>query len=238
MPMDTLYWNNLNHEIKFKNTRKQFFGQYLWRMELHINCANVAGHANPEHSVDMMKFRAKNQNNWGGSWRNPYWQFDTKQYDNVDFELLKRVKKIKETFTAIKIRVEESSLQYYAKTENELKLIATELANNNCIRFITGPKAGTEKLLMADAILASKIPYQYKVLLRDGNYNLDLKKQILNLLEAQEDLKITAGLRHNLTRPYPGMWNAFFYCNDLSITTLLILMSPNIIGKIHEVVQA
>jgi len=238
MPMDTLYWNNLNSEIKFKTTRKQFFGRYLWRMEIHANCVNVALYDDPEHAVEVMKYRAQNSNNWGGSWRDPYWHFDKEKYNNVDFALFERIKYIKATFTKIKTRVEESSLQYYAETEDELKQIAIELGKNSCIQYITGPRAGTEQLLLSDAIFSPKVSYRYKILIRDGNYNLALKEQVLNLLEAQEDIKLTAGIRHGLKRPYPAIWGAFFYANDLSIVTMLNLMSPGIVGKIHEVVQA
>jgi hypothetical protein len=237
MLMDISFWNNLNPDIKFKDTRKQFFGQYLWRMEIHSNCIRVACHDDPEHSIEVLKFQAQNRSNWGGSWRNPNWHFDIKQYDCIDFELFKSIKEIKKTFTTIKSRVEESNLQYYAESENDLKLIAGKLTNTSCIKSITGPRKGTEQLLRRDKIIAPKIPYRYKILIRDGTYNLPLKAQLLNLLESQEDIKITSGLRHNLKRPYPGVWGAFFYANDLGITTMLSIMSPGIIGKIHEVVS-
>ena len=134
--------------------------------------------------------------------------------------------------------MESDRVQFYTGSENELKQIASMLHNTTCVEAITGPRAGTEQLLISDAILAPKIPFKYKILLRDGTYALPLKEQMLNLLESQPDIKITAGLRHNLKRPYPGVWGAFFYANDLGITTMLSLMSPGIIGKIHEVVQA
>ena len=237
--MDILFWNNLSRDIKFKDTKKQFYGKYLWRMELHAKCANIACDDDPEHSVKILKFHATNRSNFGGSWRNPYWHsIQTGLYENVNFDLLKVIKHIKENFSNIKVRVEESSVQYYTETESDLKQIAALLSTFDCIQAITGPRVGTEQILSSDAIIAKKIPFKYKVLLRDGNYNLTLKEQLLNLLESQEDIKITAGLRHNLKRPYPSMWGAFFYTNDLGITTMMNLMSPGIIGKIHEVVQA
>lgn len=237
--MDTLYWSNISPDIKFKETKKQFYGKYLWRIELQVKCANVACDHDPERSVEVLKFHAKNRSNYGGSWRNPYWHsIQSGLYENVDFDLLKAIKHIKENFSNIKFRVEESRVQFYTETESDLKQIASLLSNFDCIQAITGPRPGTEEMLSSDVIIAKKIPFKYKVLLRDGNYRLELKHQLLNLLESQEDIKITAGLRHNLLRPWPGMWGAFFYTNDLGITTMMSLMSPGIIGKIHEVVQA
>ena len=238
MKMDISFWNSLNSDIKFKSTKKQFWGKYLWRMEIQANCANVACYDDPKNAVEILKYQMHNRSNFGGSWRSPYWHNHTNKYENVDFGLLQNIRLIKENFKAnIKTRIEDSSVQFYACSENELKSISA-LLPKDCILYITGPVAGTEELLNSDVIIAPKIPFKYKVILRDGTYALPLKEQILNLLESQEDLKITAGLRHNLKRPYPGMWGAFFYANDLGITTMLSLMSPGIVGKIHEVVQA
>jgi len=237
--MDTLYWNNLSVGIKFKETKKQFWGRYLWRMEIQANCADVAFHDDPQRSVKILKAQATNRSNYGGSWRNPYWYNNVGKYDNVNYSLLNSIKNIKQSLSATaKVRVESDRVQFYTGSENELKQIASMLHNTTCVEAITGPRAGTEQLLISDAILAPKIPFKYKILLRDGTYALPLKEQMLNLLESQPDIKITAGLRHNLKRPYPGVWGAFFYANDLGITTMLSLMSPGIIGKIHEVVQA
>jgi len=237
--MDTLFWLNLNSDVKFKNTKKQFWGQYLWRLEAQANCANVAHHDDPHLSVKTLKYQMINRSNYGGSWRDPYWHSYTGKYENVDYDLLRSIKNIKQSFaTTVKTRIEDCSVQFYAASENDLKLVAKMLSTGDCVQAVTGPQPGTEQLLSSDKIIAPKIAYQYKVILRDGQYNVPLKQQMLNLLESQPDVKITAGLRHNLKRPYPAMWGVFFYTNDLGIVTMLSLMSPGIVGKIHEVVQA
>jgi len=234
--MDTSFWNSLNYGIKFKETKKRFWGQYLWRMEIHADCAQVACYDNTERAVELLKLQAQNRSNWGGSWRH---KAQADRYDKVDFGLLKSIRTLKENFVSLtKTRIEDSNVQFYTKDENDLKSVAKILSTYSCIRAITGPRAGTEELLCSDVIIAPKIPFKYKILLRDGTYDLLLKEQMLNLLESQEDVKLTAGLRHNLKRPYPGMWGAFFYTNDLGVVTMLSLMSPGIVGKIHEVVQA
>jgi hypothetical protein len=236
--MDTSFWKTINSVIVFKETKKQFWGQYLWRLEIHAKCANVACSEDPEHAVEILKFQTLNRNNYGGSWRNPYWHNYTGKYDNVDFGLLQSIKNIKENFSNMaRTRIEDCSVQFYAENENDLKLIC-KLLPQHCVQAVTGPRAGTEQLLISNAIIAPKIAFNYKVVLRDGQYNVPLKLQILNLLENQEDIKITAGLKHNLNRPWPAMWGVFFYTNDLGIVTMLNLMSPGIVGKIHEVVQA
>jgi len=59
--MDTLYWNNLSVGIKFKETKKQFWGRYLWRMEIQANCADVAFHDDPQRSVKILKAHDSNK---------------------------------------------------------------------------------------------------------------------------------------------------------------------------------
>jgi hypothetical protein len=130
-------------------------------------------------------------------------------------------------------------VQFYAETEDELKVVAQSLSKEECILAVTGPAPGTESMLIGDKIIASKkIVHRYKIMLRDGNYNRDAKTQILTLLEDMgTEVKIPASLRHGLTREYTGMWNTFFYANEESVITMLNLVHPGIVGKIHEVVH-
>ena len=239
--MDTSFWkslkSNLKPDIEFKQTKKQFFGRYLWRLEVHAECSDLI---NPSYT-DMMsevarrRLRAQSRN-YGGSWR--YTNVD--RYDKVDYVLLQTIRNMRETYKdSIKVRCEDPWVQFYAETENELKMIAQCLGKEECVLAITGPAPGTEALLTGDKIIASKkITHRYKVMLRDGNYNRDAKAQILALLEALgTEVKIPASLRHGLSREYTGMWGTFFYTNEESVTTMLNLVHPGIVGKIHEVVH-
>jgi len=238
--MDILFWNKANNNIKFKETKKQFFGQYLWRLELDCECADLI---NPVY-VDMMAEVKRRRvvedvrKNFGGSWK---LLINTNKFDNVDYTLLQTLRNIRTTYgDNIKIRIEDPSVQLYAKTQDELKVLALSLGNTNCIKSVTGPKTGTEQLLAEDKIIASdRIKHRYKIVLRDGSYELSSKHQLLNLLRAQDaEVKLTTGLVHNLTRPYKAIWGAFFYCNDLSLVTMINLISPGMVGKIHEVVHS
>ena len=236
--MDTSFWQTLNQGIAFKTTKKQFFGNYLWRLEIHCECADLISPVYTDMIAEVTR-RQKQQairKNFGGSWR----YLIENNYDKVDYVLLQTIRNIRSTYQdQIKIRSENPHIQFYTKTQEQLKTIAQSLGNSECLCIVTGPKQGTESMLIDDKIIAStRITHQYKVNLRDGSYTQTQKQQILNLLQSQgNDVKITAGTVHGLTRPYPGMWGAFFYCNDLAITTMLSLISPGIVGKIHEVVH-
>lgn len=239
--MDTSFWKSLKSnskpDLEFKQTKKQFFGRYLWRLEIHAECSDLINPCYKDMMAEVAKRKIRAQaRNYGGSWR--YSNVD--RYDQVDYVLLQTIRNIRDTYKdTIKVRCEDPWVQFYAKTEDELKVIAQRLSKEQSILAITGPAAGTEELLAGDKIIGSrKIQHRYKIMLRDGNYNLETKTQILELLKAQgEAVKIPASLQHGLTRGYTGMWNTFFYANEESVTTMLNLIHPGIVGKIHEVVH-
>jgi hypothetical protein len=202
--MDTSFWKslkpNLKPDIEFKNTKKQFFGRYLWRLEVHVECSDLINPFYKDMMTEVAKRRLRAQaRNYGGSWR----YNNVERYDRVDYVLLQTIRNIRDTYKdTIKVRCEDPWIQFYAETEGELKVIAQSLGKEQCIRAVTGPVPGTEALLTGDKIIASdKIKHRYKVMLRDGSYNKTTKLQILELLEAQGDsVKIPASLRHGLTR--------------------------------------
>jgi hypothetical protein len=238
--MDTSFWNNLNKNIEFKNTKKQFFEKYLWRLEIKCELVDLSDlkYQDLQKEVELRRVLEKNRN-YGGSWKTI--KYGPTQFSNVDYVLIQSIRNIRTTYAdIIKVRVESPWMQFYTESESDLQTIAQSLSDSKCIMGVTGPAEGTEQLLRDNVIIGGgKISQKYKVMLRDGSYPVSAKQQILSILEAQEtsDIKITAGVRHTLTRPYPAMWGAFFYCNDLGITTILNLISPGIVSKVHEVVQ-
>jgi hypothetical protein len=237
--MDTLFWKTLNKSIRFRDTKKQFFNQYLWRLELVCEFADLM---DPKYldlvgEIEKRKVLARNRN-FGGTWRN---FIPMNKFESVDYALILSLRDIRHMHGAmVKFRIETPMVQIYADNEQQLKNITAMLSDTGSVQIITGPATGTENILQSGGIIgSSKIVHKYKVMLRDGKYDLHSKQQLLNFLQAQgDDVKINAGLVRGLTRPYPGMWGAFFYTNDLGVTTMLDLMSPGIVGKIHEVVQA
>ena len=239
--MDTSFWNKikpgLTPTIEFKSTKKQFFGRYLWRLEIRAECSDLINACYKDMMGEVARRRLRDQSrNYGGSWR----YNNVARYDRVDYVLLQTIRNIRDTYKdTIKVRCEDPWVQFYAETEDELKVIAQSLGNDECVLAVTGPAPGTEELLSSDKIIASKkIQHRYKIMLRDGNYNRDIKAQILTLLDSMgEEVKIPLSLRHGLGRDYTGMWGTFLYANDESVITMLNLLHPGIVGKIHELVH-
>jgi len=105
------------------------------------------------------------------------------------------------------------------------------------LRTVTSPVAGTEAALRAGTIYMGKgIAHRYKVLLRDGNYDLAAKRNIWTQLHAYGDeVRVPESTFRLLHSGFSGIWGAYFYTNDLGIATMLALIEPRIVGKIHPI---
>mgnify|MGYP003351308617 CR=1 FL=1 len=69
----------------------------------------------------------------------------------------------------------------------------------------------------------------------DFNYDFDVKQNILNQLKHRKDVKIPAALQRELGKKYPALWGGYIYADDDSIVTILSLIAPGIVGKIHPI---
>jgi len=153
---------------------------------------------------------------------------------------LELVRSLKETYASdVRFRVEEPLVQIYAETEDMLKVVAAALGNElkRKIKLVSCPNAGTEKSLKDGKILVDsyKIPYTYKVMIRDGGYPTDIKHRVLDYLTAiGDECKISKGTVKMLKNTNTYIWGGFFYINDLALVTFIKLIHPDIIGKIHE----
>lgn len=242
MMTDLSYWTQLNPNIKYEATRKQFFNQYLCKLVLDCPAGRLINES-PVDIKDSLSRRIQDArwHNYGGSWavrRN-------KDLDRADAILLGALIDIKKDYSEVKFRVEEPWVQIYAEAEDTLKVIAQRIPAGfrNSITAISFPETEEQaKLLKENKILLgpnSKVSYKYKVCLRDGNYPVETKKQVLDFLcNLGPEAQISKGTQHMLARPYEYSWGCFVYVNDPNVLTFLNLISPNMVGQIHELTHS
>jgi hypothetical protein len=254
MKMDLSHWRNLNQEISFRNTKKQYYNRFLWRAEFHIK---KVGCVTDSYIMDMITYiegaktlakvalenkaaleKSKNINLW-------FPEIDQRRHiDRIewlesDASLLDHVRNVVRASTDnIKFRVEKNVLQIYTETEDDLKQICNSINYSIGLKNITGPKAGTEQDLRDGCmIMGSKTKYKFKILLSDGTYDFTTKKNILNQLKNHKNIKVPESTRRSLSTKYPALWGAYIYTNDDSIATILSLVAPGIVGKIHPIIH-
>lgn len=238
MMTDSLYWTQLNPNINFEPTRKQFYNQYLCKLVIDCPCGRLIN----DDPVDL-KFALRRRvedsrwQNYGGSWASRH----NKDLDRADVALLGALIDIKKEFTEVKFRVEEPWVQIYAATEDTLKVVAERIPVDfrTAITLIQLPESEEQAaLLKENKILLSpksKVTFKYKVFLKDGNYAVETKRQVLEYLRnLGPDAQVSTGTAMMLSKPYEYTWGCFVYVNDPSILTFLNIISPNMVSQIHE----
>jgi hypothetical protein len=241
--MDTSYWVNLNKTIKVVPTKKQYFNRYLWRLVFNIKKVSVASdkwvhdvvHYVSEHKKEERERSKYNLNQQGYASSYGY-SYRRENWVDSDPHLIDRVRTTMRTFKdRAKFRTESDYLQVYAESEQDLQAISQAISGYEHMQVINMPTPGTEDALRNNVVFMNKINYKYKIILRDGNYDLNTKRSILMQLNARDDVKLPPNLKRELGKKYSALWGAYFYSNDDSIATILSLISPGIVGKIHPV---
>ena len=240
--MDLSFWNNLNSTIIVEPTTKQFFGRYNCRMV--IDCPG--GRLTTTKSSDIKKDLAARLSyerafNRGGSWRPTYAQ----QLTMADVDQIENLRDIRLDYeSTVKFRVEEPKIQVYATDQDMLRIIAARILPKyqNKILAIQIPLSDKHTDLLNEGKILLKpnsiITHKYKIVIRDGDYPIDLKKQVLSYLQSLGDeVRISEHTVSSLSKPYQYTWGSFFYVNDPGIATFLTLMHTSLISKIHEVTQ-
>ena len=240
--MDLLYWDNLSKGIKQSYTKKSYFGRYLWRLEYEIQGANLI----TDKSIADIVAYSRTQREWYESqearvltsYYSPSSRGRTKEYwQKIDSRLLEHIRAVRNNCGEMaKFRVERNAMQVFTATEDDMKTMAERIGHYN-IKSLVYPRPGTEQLLSDGVIYMGKTDYKFKITLKDGDYSPDIKTLVLNQLVSNPSVKIPNNLRHMLNKRHSWLWNCYFYSDDESVTTMLSLIAPGIVGKIHPIAQ-
>lgn len=234
--MDSLYWKQLTPNIDIKYTTKLFYKKYLYRLEL-----TAYGGASINTTLDIntsLAFRHKSYReiNYGGSWRAKM-RSQLKQADPAWLTYLQQFKR--SVNFDCNIRIEEPKLQIYTNLDSELEEFVRKLPKefNQYVSGISIPKNDQElALLQAGKKIVKKNPkYPFKLIFRDGNYDIQNKNNILNYLDSLGDIvRIPEHCRSQLSKPYTSIWECYVYTKDLGLITFLQIIDPKLIRSIIE----
>lgn len=233
--MDSLYWNKLIPNIKIVPSTQLFYKQYVYRLELLAYAGKCI--TKPTSVEETLAYRKVTHRkiNHGGSWNARI----TKNLKNADISWLKYLQKFKQNNTNLKIRVEEPYVQFYSEQENDLLEFARELPSKykQYVTRISRPHSDQElDLILAGKKIVKKQPsYEFKICFRDGNYNHDVRCDVMSYLDSLGDLvRIPKHFREQFTKLYDTVWDCYIYSNDIKLVTFLQLINPNLIRTIIE----
>lgn len=233
--MDLSYWVNLSKDIKPHFTKKIYFGRYLWRLEYTLIGASLITDTSVADIQNYIEHR-KTFNQKSDYYAYKSYARDMARYHKMDAAILDKMRTIRRLYAdKIKMRVEGDLMQVFAETEDDLKMISEAIGIYD-ITDISYPKPGTENALQNGTVFMGKnTKYKYKVILRDGDYTVAAKQAMLAQFDANDDVQVPNQLRTMLTKKYTYLWGSYFYTNDTAIVTMISLIAPGIVGKIHPI---
>ena len=240
--MDILYWINLNSKVKFQDTKKMYFGRYIYRLEIFCPGGRLI-HENSGSSMQELIEQRQMLDLGVSKYPDHVWKYRSRQINQADQSQLETFKSLL-GHQAVKLRVEEPKLQVYAECEQDLKDIIEKFDSKNRARIlsISAPKnSKAEGWLKENKIIreSRRNPYLYKVSLRDTRVDPGTKINLLNYLDSLEDMVfLPKAPREMMSAPFSSFWGVYFYTNDLSINTFLELIKPGIVSNINEIVVA
>lgn len=234
--MDILFWKNLSNKIVVENATKQFYRQYLYKLELDAPGCKSIHHESVVDSLDKRSQDIRNSR-YGGSW----WDKQLKIYLNdADPVYLEKLQWIKHQFPNVKLRTQEPYVTFYAYDEKTLKDIISKLDPKYYpyIKNVTGPKNNQlSEALASNATIVRKPPkYRYKVWFREKQFEMDCRNSIMNYLTSLDSdlVRVPDNTYAQFRRDFNWIWSCYFYTNDLGVVSFIQLMGPDIIREVSE----
>ena len=243
--MDSSYWTKLNPNIVCEATRKQFYNRFCYKLVLEVfaaRCINdIMGNQTVKDYILYRKNRDQYQYSYGGSWFKKH----ADEMSKADPVFIEELISIKNGYgNRIKFRVEEPWVQIYAEDEQTLRDIVARFDRQSLSRIlsVSVPTSPEHQAYLEEGNIlispTSKIDYDYKVMLRDGTYGVAVKTNLANYFKTLgDDVKVSKANMSMLEGELTFIWGCYFYTNDPAIATMVQLMAPGMVGKIHKLVR-
>lgn len=233
--MDTSFWTRFNPNITFDYVTKKYYNKYLYKLVVYAPGGRLIESKeqdlNKPLQIRIAAFNARTT--WWGYKRD-------RDIQSADTAFLNVLRNLKRSTLNIKMRVEEPHIQIYAESDKDLQDLVIDHFQmfRKYTETVVGPEdSAAVSVLNSGAIIRrTDNGYKYKVTLRDGNYGVSVKQNVINYLTSlgPEVAHLPKGLIKSLHSGF--LWNGYFYSNDLNVNSFLLLIAPGIISNTHELV--
>lgn len=237
--MDTSFWISCNPAVRVEYSFKKYFGKHLYRLVMYApGGRQIDGIQDIGASITRRKAITGNMaNNWWSSRRDHY-------LVAADVAFLTKLRELRNNRGALGIvfRLEEPRVQIYASSLDLLQdIVNTYFAGfEKYVDGIAGPASvEAEAVLNNGGIIRKKDNgYKYKVVMRDGSYDVSTKQSVLNYLTnlGDETVHIPSGCRWQLSKSGSYIWNCYYFLNDISVNSFVHLICPTLISNSFELV--
>jgi hypothetical protein len=237
--MATLSWTNLNPTVKIVDTKKKFFGQYLYKTVFKVPGCRLITSRESESMSHLLDYQKQLANlvayRYNGAWsyqRNP-----TTRLSDARVAQLEYFKSILQTHKdQIKVRVEQPILTLYSQDEQVLMEIARTEADSLLEVHRPGNLQAAEALDRGECIVKTITEYTHKVVFKEsGSLSIETRANIYDyLINLGDVVKMTKSCRENLSGNRYWFTSSYFYTKDESILTFLNLIAPGAVAGIYK----
>lgn len=242
--MNKLTWTDSFPDANIKDTKKKFYNCYAFCLEYRCPGGKIVANAKSMSTKDILSSIAQrvDQDAARHHWNPNQWPRN-KLVDNKDINYTQISEFVNLKFAntgQTYMRIEEPSIRIYCNDEEELYRLATAQFIGFCHSLISvfRPSNPTRLKQIADGnvIMKQDLGYRYKFIMRDGRYGKENKKALIGYLDQLGDLvKVSATVRRSfLVGDY--MYRIWFYSNEFDIKTMIDLITPGAVSKIHTIV--
>lgn len=233
--MDLSFWTNSTPQIKFAETKKKFFGQYLYKMVASAPSGRLILDKKDRPMQELLEERRARSKPFHHYFQKTIMR-TSEPANAVQLEYYRLI--YKNYKDSIKFRIEEPFLTIYSDDIKILEVIAN--GDTEHITELHTPADNTVELLnRGEIILKKPTEYNYKVVFKESHvWDGQTREQVYSFLTEQADeVKMTKGLEHNLL--YKKIWfsSSYFYCKSEQTITMLSLMAHSAIAGIYKIAK-
>ena len=239
--MDLSEWTKLNEEVKVSFTRKKYFNEFYYKLTYCVPGARLMTYKYPDDHELMQRvihYNTRHNNyNYGINLYRHAWNRPA-----ADFDQLRSFAEVYHTKHAdIKFRIEQDIFNIYSNSETYLYRVANLVLGeykSRITEFCRPESADAKAKLDQGFTIVKKDPtHPYRVRLKEGFQTADERQGLATYLKnLKDDVKITTFMLDRLGGTYKYFSGGYIYVKDRRIIDLLILVSPNMIGTVNQMV--
>lgn len=239
--MDLSDWTKLNEQVKVSFTKKKYFNEFYYKLTYCVPGARLMTYKLPDDHALMQRVITYNTNRNGHKYGINLYRH-TWNRPQADFDQLRSFAEVYNTKnTDVKFRIEQDIFNIYSNSETYLYRVANLVLGEYKSRIteVCRPESAEAKVKLDQGftIVAKAPTHPYRVRLKEGFQHANERQGLATYLKnLKDDVRITTFMLDRLSGTYKYFSGGYIYVKDRRIIDLLILVSPNMIGTVNQMV--
>ena len=218
------------------DTSKMFFGKFLCRIEFNLPAARLLYDIKDMTYSQLTLFLQNRSSIYKTANGNGYCrrESDISIADSTTLFCINEF--IRSNEENVKVIIRGANVRVYLTTTTELELFVDSTADLLKGKFLSVHKPANEsaELLLKNNVIFVRNPkFDYKVIVREGKYNIESKHRVAEYLLTVDGVYLTPHFTSLITNNHPYLYGGFFV-NDPGVTLFTTLIEPTFVNKIYK----